>query len=210
MRHLLLIGFSCFYFNTVNALDVNISPVVASIEVMHNGKTVVIQRNQDTNNIIKNDYAKTSRVCPPFCIQPQILAPGVETVGELEVIAYLDKKNWGDDQILLIDSRTGDWVEKGTIPGSVNIPWTGLRLDKGTDTFEIKALFTDQFGAVELDGIWDFENAKTLILFCNGYWCGQSPTNIYTLLRLGYPAHKIKWYRGGMQAWESLGLTTIK
>jgi len=49
-----------------------------------------------------------------------------------------------------------------------------------------------------------------LLLYCNGPWCGQSPTNIRTLLTLGYPAHKIKWYRGGMQAWESLGLTTVK
>jgi hypothetical protein len=26
---------------------------------------------------------------------------------------------------------------------------------------------------------------------------------------LGYPAHKLKWYRGGMQAWMMLGLTTV-
>jgi hypothetical protein len=30
------------------------------------------------------------------------------------------------------------------------------------------------------------------------------------LLGFGYPAHKIKWYRGGMQNWEILGLTTVK
>jgi hypothetical protein len=29
------------------------------------------------------------------------------------------------------------------------------------------------------------------------------------LLALGYPAHKLKWYRGGMQSWKSLGLTTV-
>jgi hypothetical protein len=26
----------------------------------------------------------------------------------------------------------------------------------------------------------------------------------------GYPADKIKWYRGGMQSWEIVGLTTVK
>ena len=51
--------------------------------------------------------------------------------------------------------------------------------------------------------------AKTLILFCNGAWCGQSPTNLRALMDLGYPAHKLKWYRGGMQAWEQLGFTTV-
>ncbi len=30
------------------------------------------------------------------------------------------------------------------------------------------------------------------------------------LLKIGYPAHKLFWYRGGMQDWENLGLTTIK
>jgi hypothetical protein len=41
-------------------------------------------------------------------------------------------------------------------------------------------------------------------------WCGQSPSNIKTLLKFGYPAHKIKWYRGGMQSWSNLGLNTVK
>ena len=27
---------------------------------------------------------------------------------------------------------------------------------------------------------------------------------------IGYPETKMKWYRGGMQSWLSLGLTTIK
>jgi hypothetical protein len=31
-----------------------------------------------------------------------------------------------------------------------------------------------------------------------------------TLLNFGYPAHKLKWYRGGMQDWEILGLTVVR
>jgi hypothetical protein len=60
------------------------------------------------------------------------------------------------------------------------------------------------------DGDWHFDGAKTLVMFCNGPWCGQSSTNIKGLLRLGYPAQKILWYRGGMQDWECLGLTTVQ
>jgi hypothetical protein len=48
------------------------------------------------------------------------------------------------------------------------------------------------------------------VLFCNGSWCGRSPTTIKGLLGIGYPAHKLLWYRGGMQDWGSLGLTTLK
>lgn len=46
--------------------------------------------------------------------------------------------------------------------------------------------------------------------FCNGLWCGQSPRNIKGLLKLGYPARKLIWYRGGMQDWEAVGLTTVE
>ena len=60
------------------------------------------------------------------------------------------------------------------------------------------------------DRLFSFKRAKTLVFFCNGPWCGQSPTNIRVLLKHGYPPHKLKYYRGGMQMWESLGLTTIK
>jgi len=67
----------------------------------------------------------------------------------------------------------------------------------------------ERFGAEQLDELWDFSNAKTLVMYCNGMWCGQSPRNIMTLTKFGYPAHKIKWYRGGMQNWEALGLTTV-
>jgi len=49
---------------------------------------------------------------------------------------------------------------------------------------------------------------EAVVFYCNGPWCGQSPTNIKQLVALGYPAHKLKWYRGGMQDWKSLGLTT--
>jgi rhodanese-related sulfurtransferase len=58
--------------------------------------------------------------------------------------------------------------------------------------------------------VFDYSHAKTLVLFCNGMWCGQSPASIKTLLKYGYPPEKLKYYRGGMQTWEILGLTTIK
>jgi rhodanese-related sulfurtransferase len=38
----------------------------------------------------------------------------------------------------------------------------------------------------------------------------QGPRTLRALLKLGYPAAKLKWYRGGIQAWESVGLTTVR
>jgi len=190
-------------------LKVGITGSIGEVDVTHDGETVTIRREQDTENTVDERYALTSRECPPFCIQPASLHPDVETIGELEVLNYLQRRSEGDDSVLIIDSRTPDWVEQGTIPGSVNIPWTQLSQRQGADPFTIHDIMTGQLGAEEQEGLWDFSNTKTLVLFCNGPWCGQSPANIRTLLRYGYPANRIKWYRGGMQNWENLGLTTV-
>lgn len=207
---ILLLGFCLYGHASDGNLDVKINNEIDYVDVEHNGKPIRIQRNQSSENTINPDYARTSRKCPPFCIQPGTLAEGVETIAELEVLEYLKRITKGDDSVLVIDSRTQDWVKKGTIPGSVNIPWTLLKPEAGADPFEIADILENKFGAVSIEGLWDFSRAKTLVLFCNGIWCGQSPSNIKTLLRFGYPPQKLKWYRGGMQDWESLGLTVVK
>lgn len=189
-------------------IQVGITKSLKKFQGKVNGKDITIMRNQNQKNLVNPAFAKTSRKCPPFCIQPIELAPGVETLGEVEVIKYLEKMSKGDKSILLIDSRTPDWVTRGTIPGAVNIPWTKLNPAKGASPIDIADILSGKFGAKEIEGLWDFRDAKTLIMFCNGMWCGQSPNNIKNLLKFGYPAHKIKWYRGGMQDWEILGLTT--
>jgi hypothetical protein len=66
----------------VPALEVNISADVASVDVMHHGRKVTIMRNQNQSNSINPEFARTSRTCPPFCIQPCDLAPGVKTIAE--------------------------------------------------------------------------------------------------------------------------------
>jgi rhodanese-related sulfurtransferase len=180
------------------------------VEVLHNGKTVRIQRNPDPLNIIDSEYALTSRQCPPFCIQPMVLAPGVETIGELELIDYLRAISAGNQGLMVVDSRTDDWTKRtGIIPGAVIVPWDKLFLARN-DPEKVAEILEDKFKARRHGPFWDFSEAKTVILYCNGAWCGQSPTNIKTLLSLGYPANKLKWYRGGMQDWKSLGLTTVE
>ena len=189
-------------------IAVRITPDLPSVTVTHQGRKVTIMRDQNEKNTVDPAFSKTSRKCPPFCIQPAKLAPGVETIAETEVLDYLQRKENGDDSILVIDSRTPDWIKRGTIPGSINIPWTQLNASR-SDPFTIEDILENQLGARRQEGLWDFSDAKTLVMFCNGMWCGQSPNNIQSLLKFGYPAHKIKWYRGGMQNWEILGLTTV-
>jgi hypothetical protein len=59
------------------------------LDVMHEGRVVRIRRESDNFNQIDPDFAMTSRPCPPYCVQPMHLAPGVETIGELELMEYL-------------------------------------------------------------------------------------------------------------------------
>lgn len=193
----------------LNNLQVKIAPDLPYLTIEHNGKDVIVMRRQDEQHTIDPPFHLTSRPCPPFCVQPIQLAPGVETLGELELLDYMQRVSEGDNQILIIDSRTRDHTRSGTIPGSVNIPYT--RLDPAqTPKAKIRELLEMEFDALYDEGLWDFSTAKTLVMFCNGAWCGQSPANIQTLLKLGYPPHKLKWYRGGMQAWEQFGLTTVQ
>ncbi len=206
---------------------VGITPDMASITVMHNGKEVKIERNQDNGATVDPAFAKTSRPCPPFCIQPMSLGKGIETIGEVEVINYAKKMSEGDKDIVLVDSRTPDWVAKGTIPSAVNVSWVELTPKKGATTEGIMKVMADKFGVTVAKGkddvdvdeaiaagdtskVFDFSKAKTLVMFCNGMWCGQSPASIKALRKFGYPADKIKYYRGGMQDWKILGLTTVK
>ena len=194
----------------VHAAEVNISPEIESVTVRHGEQQIPIMRNQNQKNTVNPAFAKTSRKCPPFCIQPVSLAPGVETIAELEMLDYLQRMSEGDSSIVVVDSRTPDWVAKGTIPGAINIPWTRLDPARGADPISIGEILEGTFNAQNLEGLWNFREARTVVMFCNGMWCGQSPNNIRNLLGFGYPAHKIKWYRGGMQNWEILGLTTAK
>jgi rhodanese-related sulfurtransferase len=189
--------------------DYNICIGIPTVEALHLGNLVTIRREQDQAATIRAEYALTARKCPPYCIQPMQLAPGVETLGELEVLDCLKRIRQGESQLMVVDSRTPDWYAKGTIPGAANIPYAQNMAGQPTDLPGVKQTLTDLFGAKETAGAYDFSAACTLAIFCNGPWCGQTPNYIRTLLAFGYPASKLKWYRGGMQDWCSLGLTVI-
>ncbi len=172
------------------AEPVNITPDRPSVTVETPDGPVEIGRIQDNTHEITGEWAKTSRACPPFCIQPMTPAPGVTTVGELELLDML-----ADPEVMVIDSRTPDWFDQGAIPGAVNIPYT-LILDR----------LGDLGCEADFDG-WDCAAARPVALYCNGLWCGQSPSAIRLMVDAGYPAERIFYYRGGMQSWRLLGLT---
>ena len=196
------------------------------LHVIHEGRSVKVQRVQDPDYELQGYFAKTVRKCPPFCIQPVTPDPSVGAIGEIELFDFMETK-LRDGTGVLIDARTESWFRKGTIPGSLNFPFTLLSKDK--DDPELTAVL-EKFGAqrrVDVGAVeklledwgwvdaryktdaWDFSDAKELVLWCNGPSCGQSPRAIRGLLAAGYPGDKIKYYRGGMQMWQLWGLTTV-
>ncbi len=189
-------------------LRVKINHDLDGVTVKHEGEEIRVQRNQQAGNRLNPQFQKTSRKCPPFCIQPMKIANGVETIDEIQMLEYLRRVSAGDKSVLVIDSRGEQWVRRGTIPGSINIHYKKLSL-RSADESDIAEILEGTFGAHRGTELWKFSGAKTLVLFCNGMWCGQSPSNIKALLRIGYPPSKLKWYRGGMQDWENLGLTKV-
>ena len=209
------------------ALDVKLDSTRDAIETIHSGQVVKVQRIQDVKHKITGSFSKTSRKCPPFCIQPTQVTPHVSSVSELDIFEFLENEVVSGKGVL-VDARVPSWHKKGTIPGSINIPFTVFEYSPSEPAL-VDALYKlgvrrrgevspftralEKFGLLNGElktDDWDFTQAKHLILWCNGPWCGQSPRAIRGLMKLGYPADRLHYYRGGMQMWQILGLTTIE
>ncbi len=151
----------------------------------------------------KGDLVKTAGK-----IMPMHLDDETETYGELEVLAFMERADEFPEKYLLVDSRGEEWYDHETIPSAVSISYRYLvKPDFDMKAFH-RALKT--MGVVQKGNAYDFTKAKTLLFFCNGPWCTQSPRAIDAVRRIGYPPEKIKWYRGGMHDWKSLGMVTTK
>ncbi|RYH09807.1 rhodanese-like domain-containing protein [Tropicimonas sp. IMCC6043] len=187
-----LAAFLAMAATTVQADPVGITKDLMRVEVETAGGVVEISRNQDNGAVIEGDFARIARPCPNFCIQPMIPAEGVTPVGELEILGFLN-----DPDVVVIDGRVRPDFEGGAIPGAINVPYTEA---------------ADRLGELgcepDFDGwICDGEGVKSVALYCNGPWCGQSPTAARRMIEAGFPAEKIYYYRAGMQGWRMLGLT---
>ncbi len=124
--------------------------------------------------------------------QPLLPAKGVTLVGEIEMLHALNDKD-----AKLVDMRLEDHFLKGTIPKAINIPYIEIELR------------LDELGCKKTDTKWDCTQAPKVYAFCNGPVCTQSPTGIRDMIRLGFPAEKIFYYRGGMLVWDALGLNIV-
>ena len=224
MNRIILLLFSFIYLHAINPIILPIK----GVQVQHqysNGikEKIVIERevsgicmdiavnveNFQSENLASskiNELCKKTLITTKGVIQPLILKKGITTVGELEVLDFIENKtSKNSNKYILVDSRTKDWFDKGTIPSAVNIPYDELEYD---EDFELEYERAFELLGIEIvdKNKYDFTNAKTALFFCNGSWCAQSPRAIKTLIKIGFPKEKILWYRGGVAAWVGVSL----
>ena len=155
------------------------------------------------------DECKKNFVTTVGVIQPIQIDDEIKTVGEIEVLKFLEFLEFEPENYALVDARKPKWYEKITIPHSINIPFSDIIEDEDfpKDYAEVLKQLNIKTNS---DGKLDFSEAKNAIIFCNGNWCVQSVWAIEAFVKLGYPKKKIFWYRGGLQDWLGSGFTTVK
>jgi len=203
MKNRIMIGM-LFVGSYLVAGGVNITKDLKSIVIKDNDKEIKIERIQDTKHRLTSSFSKTSRECPPFCVQPMNIG-NTKTIGEIELLKHIKDMQDDDSNMLLIDARTRDWYKEGTIPSAINLPFTMLKKNSKYLDKILKLL-----GAEKSNGKWNFDKVPTLIIFSNGLWDAQATKEINSLIDLSFPEEKILYYRGGMQSWNILGLTIKK
>ena len=177
------------------------TPYIMTID---SGYDIKVKRIQDIENRLTDEYIKTSRHCPPFCIQPTKIDPDIKNIEELEILSFM-RNEVKDNTGLIIDARLKNLYEVETIPSSTNIPFNFFENAHKQQAVEVLKLL----GMKVKDNSFDFSKAKKLAIFCNGVWSEQSAYFIKGLLKYNYPKKKLLYYRSGFQGWKLLGLTTV-
>ena len=169
------------------SIPVKIQENTSYFYVDQHGQKIKVERIQDTANRLTDDFTKTSRTCPPYCVQPIQAASGVETIGELELIDALKSS-----KVLLVDARPKSWYVLESLPGAVNVPLRVTTIPK-TQAKLLKFLADKQ----------------QVIVYGNGPWSPEAAQFIRNMIRIGFPADKLRYYRDGLQGWKLLGMTTV-
>lgn len=203
MMIIMVLFFSCMQAENNTVLKREIDPKCKQIPITNNMFWEASYASADVPDVCKATFVTSAGKN----ISPMNLHKKIETYGEMEVLAFIEKMQ-DNDNMLFIDTRDEEWYEYNTIPGAINIHYVYIMMQK---TFpEEYKVSLEKLGVMVTKKSYDFSQVKTILLFCNGSWCSQSPKMIKALLALGYPPQKMKWYRGGMDDWLGLSMTTTK
>jgi rhodanese-related sulfurtransferase len=175
----------------VAAETVRLTADLPEVRLVLNGQEVVIARMQDD----------AGPECPPACIQPLQAADGVATLGPIEVIDFLQSEVVPKTGLLL-DVRLPAEFATGHVPGALNVPGPTLAADNPYQRDILLAL-----GARDAGAVLEFDSAPALALYAEGPLQDEALRAVQDLVAAGYPAQKLRFFRGGMQEWRQFGLT---
>lgn len=196
--------FVCTLIGLSSASLAETVPVTEDAIFTFQGQEIVISRAHTVDASTITALTQVSTTCAAPCLSPMSAADNVSTLGELDVLQFLSTQvETGNG--LLIDARLPSERALGFIPASVNIPATTVSPDNPYRNEILMALGAEQFG-----GVFDFSGAISLVVFDGGPATQDASSFISDLLAAGYPPAKIAYYRGGMQVWTTLGLSTLE
>ena len=188
----------CLLSGTVTAQSASTE---AKASFIFNGERVNIDRDNPEITRFAVRFASSGDACGEPCIAPMIVADGVTTLAETDVLAFL-MNEVANNKGLMVDARMPADRETGYIPGSVSLPFATLDAKNEFKNNILRAL-----GARELDGIFNFADARNLLVYDKGPSTDDAGQLVKNLLAEGYPKEKISYYRGGMQVWSVLGFS---
>ena len=198
----LAVAFGVFAVTASAPVQAQDAPAKASF--IFNGAQVRIARENAQAAEFAASFTATDDSCGAACIAPLNVAPGVATLDEPQVLRFM-MDEIANNAGLMVDARSVEDRARGFIPGSVSLPHSTVD-PKGRFWHEIvKAL-----GATSQGGVIEYSNARALLVYDTGPSTDDAGQLVRNLLAVGYPAEKIKYYRGGMQVWSVLGFNIEK
>lgn len=173
----------------------------AKASFIFNGERVKISRENREVARYAERFAAAGDGCGAPCIAPMSIADGIQTLDETQVLEFLVTQV-ADNSGLMVDARMPAERAQGFIPGTVNLPFATLDPANEYRKDILRAL-----GAREFDGVFNFTDARELLIYDNGPSTNDAGKLVQHLLNEGYPAELIRYYRGGMQVWAVLGFS---
>lgn len=173
----------------------------AKASFIFNGERIKISRDNPQAAEFAMRFAAAPGSCGAPCIAPMLAAEGVPTLDEIGVLTFL-VENVAGNTGLMVDARLPEDRAFGFIPGTVSLPHITVAPDNAFKGDILLAL-----GAREFDGVYNFSDARELLVYDAGPSSDDAGQLVRNLLAAGYPREMIRYYRGGMQVWSVLGFS---
>lgn len=162
-----------------------LTPDLAEVRLSLRGQEAVIARAQEGPGL----------ECPPGCIVPIQAAKGEDTLGPIKAIGFMQAELVAKIGLLL-DVQMPARFAAGHVPGPKSAAENPYQRDI------LLAL-----GARDAGEVRESDTSPALAIYAAGPSQNDAVRAVQALAAAGYPAQKLRFFRGGMQERLQLGLT---